>query len=214
LVKEGRVHCLSFASQVTFCNSWLSIAGFLSLCASYPVTIFFFFFTGNEEETTNKLKSTIEESQNCNGLEMERKGLRQKHQKEMAFLRKKRKKMRKRARNVHSVDPAGGSSGAQDFDSTNLSRNYNATLQSFFLPRAESTLRTLSRRPIGFLTFGGDSYRMGKSLGFGYVTLFGLFNYLENVKSWKEANIVLVRDATKSLEYRRGKLEVFTTCPS
>lgn len=100
----------------------------------------------------------MEPAQDCKDLEVKRKELRCKHQKEMAFLRKKRKKIKRRMEGGE----LSNSITTQAFDSTDLSQSYNTEMQSLFLPHAETVLNTVSRMPFGFLTFGGDCYINGK----------------------------------------------------
>jgi len=128
-----------------------------------------------------------------------RANLRSTHQKNLAFMRKKRKKIRIKADPTihHGV-----------YDSTHVSKCYNDVINNLWLPKdATSVLNNMSRRPIGFIEFGCETYVIGKCTGVGYCAYLGL-DFMTQYN--QESTVVLVRNCRDSLVYRFAQLQICT----
>ena len=77
--------------------------------------------------------------------------------------------------------------------------------REMWLPKCDNVKDSCSRTILGFLVEGGYSYRVGKHSGLGFVSLWGLGEYLAQ-KTCPEA-LVLVRQTT-SLQYRFAKMSI------
>ena len=83
---------------------------------------------------------------------------------------------------------------------------FNFKMKEMWLPDQKGVKDACSRQMMGFLSDGGYSYRIGKSVGVGFVPLVALADYVEVVRQ-KGQPLVLVREAELS-QYRFAKMSV------
>ncbi|CAG7838023.1 unnamed protein product [Allacma fusca] len=155
----------------------------------------------------------IEPSQSDALKHKERLDFRQKHQKIMAFLRKKRKKLRRENKQCDNDDVLLANNALiHHYNSQKLSQVYNHNMNNMWLIPKENYLETyhnLSRKPMGFFTYGGNEYSQGKCSALGYVSAVALLEFAKNAASNKRlGQFVLVRNWVDSLIYRTGKLKI------
>lgn len=83
---------------------------------------------------------------------------------------------------------------------------YERLCQDLWLPKNNVTVNSSTRRVLGWTVDGGYSFRIGGSVGVGYVTAVGMEELLKTVSGRKEP-VVLVREID-SLQYRFAKIRL------
>ena len=173
-----------------------------------------------ESLAKDKNASPPEEPAHADVNEDERRKLHEKHQKEKSWGRKSWKAKKDslaeyRAECVLSrVRPSREKVGAMQagLDGAKTKREgenerFNARMRELWLPANGGIVKdACCRQLVGFLSDGGYSYRLGKSVGVGFVPLVALADYLEAVRECGQP-LVLVRETTMA-QYRFAKMSV------
>ncbi|CAL8129569.1 unnamed protein product [Orchesella dallaii] len=135
--------------------------------------------------------------------EAKRHDLRNKHQKKLAKLAKKRKSARKASRFADDNDKLSFETRLKELDSQVSVEAYNNQMNQLWVnENVEEVLAKQTREVMGFVSYSHFSYKFGQSAALGYVTL----RQMKNVKFVKDQMLVLVRDWSRTLEYRWANL--------
>ena len=141
-------------------------------------------------------------------FQKQRSDLHTKHVKNMSFLSRKRKKLRLAQKGEQDPDLTA----VQHYDSTELSRLYNEKINELWLiPKSETipSLDKLTRKPMGFVVYGGNEYSRGKCSALGYISAKALLQVSNNhLANKKLPNFLLLRNWSTSFVHRAVKCEI------
>ena len=154
-------------------------------------------------------------------IEARKTELRRKHRKHLALLRKKRKR---EIDACHRLQTRFERSESK-YESAGVCAEYNQQMDTLFTPGDPlAMLKQMSRSPIGFVTFGNESYKIGRGAGTGYISMGGFRRlisfyqeYVNHLRLQKVPDeeietllqgVVLIRDAKSSMTYRYAQLHI------